>query len=409
MKEPKIRFKGFQGEWETHALSEYFKKVCDKNTKMECTIVLTNSAEHGIIPQNDFFDHAIANNKNIGGYYIVSPDDFVYNPRVSVTAPVGPINRSLLDFQGVMSPLYLVFKINAINKDYLNIFYKTNKWHTFMKLEGNCGARFDRLSISDDQFVKMPLTHPKDHSEQQSIASYFQHLDSLIQSTTKKIESLKQVKAASLQSMFPQEGETTPRVRFKGFEGEWSICPLKYFAKKSTEKNISMDYTITLTNSAEYGVINQRDFFDHDISNDDHINGYYVIHHDDFVYNPRVSTAAPVGPISRNRLGYSGVMSPLYLIFRVNGINKDFLSYYFKTTLWHNYMKLEGNTGARFDRLAISDEQFFNMPIYYPKDEEEQTAIASYFTNLDRQITLHTQRLEKLKQIKSACLDNMFV
>ena len=409
MKEPKIRFKGFQGEWETHALSEYFKKVCDKNTKMECTIVLTNSAEHGIIPQNDFFDHAIANNKNIGGYYIVSPDDFVYKPRVSVTAPVGPINRSLLDFQGVMSPLYLVFKINAINKDYLNIFYKTNKWHTFMKLEGNCGARFDRLSISDDQFVKMPLTHPKDHSEQQSIASYFQHLDSLIQSTTKKIESLKQVKAASLQSMFPQEGETTPRVRFKGFEGEWSICPLKYFAKKSTEKNISMDYTITLTNSAEYGVINQRDFFDHDISNDDHINGYYVIHHDDFVYNPRVSTAAPVGPISRNRLGYSGVMSPLYLIFRVNGINKDFLSYYFKTTLWHNYMKLEGNTGARFDRLAISDEQFFNMPIYYPKDEEEQTAIASYFTNLDRQITLHTQRLEKLKQIKSACLDNMFV
>ena len=409
MKEPKIRIKGFQGEWETHALSEYFKKVCDKNTKMECTIVLTNSAEHGIIPQNDFFDHAIANNKNIGGYYIVSPDDFVYNPRVSVTAPVGPINRSLLDFQGVMSPLYLVFKINTINKDYLNIFYKTNKWHTFMKLEGNCGARFDRLSISDDQFVKMPLTHPKDHSEQQSIASYFQHLDALIQSTTKKIESLKQVKAASLQSMFPQEGETTPRVRFKGFEGEWSICPLKYFAKKSTEKNISMDYTITLTNSAEYGVINQRDFFDHDISNDDHINGYYVIHHDDFVYNPRVSTAAPVGPISRNRLGYSGVMSPLYLIFRVNGINKDFLSYYFKTTLWHNYMKLEGNTGARFDRLAISDEQFFNMPIYYPKDEEEQTAIASYFTNLDRQITLHTQRLEKLKQIKSACLDNMFV
>ena len=72
-------------------------------------------------------------------------------------------------------------------------------------------------------------------------------------------------------------------------------------------------------------------------------------------------------------------------------------------------MKLEGNTGARFDRLAISDEQFFNMPIYYSKDEEEQTAIASYFTNLDRQITLHTQRLEKLKQIKAACLDEMFV
>lgn len=409
MKEPKIRFKGFSGEWETHTLSDYFKKVNVKNTKMEYTTVLTNSAEHGVIPQSDFFDHAIANNKNIGGYYVVSPDDFVYNPRVSVTAPVGPINRSLLNYSGVMSPLYLVFKIYGINKDYLNIFYKTNKWHVFMKLEGNCGARFDRLSIGDEQFVKMPLTHPKDNDEQQAIADYFQNLDTLIQSTTKKIESLKQVKAASLQSMFPQEGETTPRVRFKGFEEEWSICPLKDFAKKSTEKNSSMEYTITLTNSAEYGVINQRDFFDQDISNDDHINDYYVIHNDDFVYNPRVSVTAPVGPINRNQLGYSGVMSPLYLIFKVNGINKDYLSYFFKTTLWHKYMKLEGNNGARFDRISISDEKFFYMPINVPKDEKEQIFIASYFTSLESQITLQSQRLEKLKQIKSACLDNMFV
>jgi type I restriction enzyme S subunit len=72
-------------------------------------------------------------------------------------------------------------------------------------------------------------------------------------------------------------------------------------------------------------------------------------------------------------------------------------------------MKYEGNTGARFDRLAISDTQFFNMPIIMPIQENEQKAIANYFTSLDSQINLQTQRLEKLKQIKSACLDNMFV
>jgi type I restriction enzyme S subunit len=72
-------------------------------------------------------------------------------------------------------------------------------------------------------------------------------------------------------------------------------------------------------------------------------------------------------------------------------------------------MKLEGNTGARFDRLAISDAQFFNMPIIVPKQEKEQIAVADFFSNLDKQIDLQTQRLEKLKQIKSACLDNMFV
>ena len=101
-------------------------------------------------------------------------------------------------------------------------------------------------------------------------------------------------------------------------------------------------------------------------------------------------------------------MSPLYLVFEVSGIDRNFLEIYFHTSLWHKYMLDNGNTGARFDRLAISDEVFMKMPI--PKiDIAEQRAIASFFTNLDRQITLQSQRLEKLKQIKAACLDKMFV
>ena len=389
MKEPKIRIKGFQGEWE------------EKNIGSFCSISIGEFVIKTKQRANAPYPVYNGGSTNTGYY-----DQYnQIGPKVIVSARganAGFVNKE----EGKYWAGNSCYSIGTNDETNWLFLYYAFKFYQDMYIKAQQAANIPSVSKSDIQ--KTILLFPS-ISEQQSIASYFQHLDSLIQSTTKEIESLKQVKAASLQSMFPQEGETTPRVRFKGFEGEWSICPLKYFAKKSTEKNISMDYTITLTNSAEYGVINQRDFFDHDISNDDHINGYYVIHHDDFVYNPRVSTAAPVGPISRNRLGYSGVMSPLYLIFRVNGINKDFLSYYFKTTLWHNYMKLEGNTGARFDRLAISDEQFFNMPIYYPKDEEEQTAIASYFTNLDRQITLHTQRLEKLKQIKSACLDNMFV
>ena len=409
MNEPKIRFKGFQGEWETHALSEYFKKVCDKNTKMECTIVLTNSAEHGIIPQNDFFDHAIANNKNIGGYYIVSPDDFVYNPRVSVTAPVGPINRSLLDFQGVMSPLYLVFKINAINKDYLNIFYKTNKWHKFMKLEGNCGARFDRLSISDDQFVKMPLTHPKDNSEQQSIASYFQHLDSLIQSTTKKIESLKQVKAASLQSMFPQEGETTPRVRFKGFEGEWEKKTLGDCLTINNERNQSNIYGINdvLSVSDEVGVVNQIKLLGRSYAGKSVVN-YRVLKTNQIVYTKSPLKSKPYGIIKVNK-GDIGIVSVLYAVYDANeNVYPDYIHYYFEPIhRINNYLLPLINKGAK-NTMNISDEMALTGNIWIPSLEEQNT-IANYFTTLDRQITLQTQRLEKLKQIKAACLDKMFV
>ena len=231
----------------------------------------------------------------------------------------------------------------------------------------------------------------------------------MIQAATKKISSLKQMKQACLVSMFPQAGETTPRVRFKGFKGEWVISMLSDFSKKVISKNKEMKYKITLTNSAEHGIINQLDFFDHDVSNSENISGYYVVENDDFVYNPRISTSAPVGPINRNQLGYTGVMSPLYYVFRVFGIDKDYLSTFFKTTLWHKFMKDNGNSGARFDRLSITDDIFVQMPISHPKDITEQQKIASFFRSLDTQISLQEQRLEKLKQIKSACLDKMFV
>ena len=411
MNEPKIRFKGFQGEWEETSLgklstnykyginaaaipydgtNKYLRITdIDENTRMFSQEDLTS-------PGTDL---------SCCNEYLLEEGD------ITIARTGASVGKSyiyhLSDGKVYFAGFLIRTRLNEnVDKDYVFYSTLTDKYAKYIRL---VSQRSGQPGVNVEELKGYTFNLPCDKAEQCNIASYFQHLDALIQSTTKKIESLKQVKAASLQSMFPQEGETTPRVRFKGFEGEWSICPLKYFAKKSTEKNISMDYTITLTNSAEYGVINQRDFFDHDISNDDHINGYYIIHHDDFVYNPRVSTAAPVGPINRNLLGYSRVMSPLYLIFRVNGINKDYLSYYFKTTLWHNYMKLEGNTGARFDRLSISDEQFFSMPICVPRDEKEQRAIASYFTNLDRQINLQIQRLEKLKQIKAACLDKMFV
>ncbi len=394
--EPKIRVKGFSGEWCQAPFSEIAKR----------TSTSASSLNYPGIEFEDINAGEGTLNKDVSKKKIVKIGKLFSNGDV-LFGKLRPYLKNILlaNFTGVAIGDFWVLHPEAVTPELLYILVNSKE---FMRIANiSSGSKMPR---ADWNLVSSSaLVFPKSKEEQKAIASYFTNLDSLIQSTTKKIESLKQVKAASLQSMFPQEGETTPRVRFKGFDGEWKRLPLSSFASKATEKNGALEYTITLTNSAEYGVINQRDFFDHDISNDDHIDGYYVIHNDDFVYNPRVSASAPVGPINRNRLGYSGVMSPLYLIFKVDGINKDFLSFFFKTTLWHNYMKLEGNTGARFDRLSISDEQFFNMPIIVPKQEKEQTAIASYFTALDTQISLQTQRLEKLKQIKSACLDNMFV
>ena len=172
----------------------------------------------------------------------------------------------------------------------------------------------------------------------------------------------------------------------------WEQRKLNEIADKVSEKNKNNEFSEPFTNSAEQGIISQKDFFDREIVNNENLNGYYIVRDDDFIYNPRISVTAPVGPINRNRLGRNGVMSPLYTVFRTHDIDNLYLEFYFKTTKWHHFMKLNGDSGARFDRFTISSMQFMKMPIPYPTIEE-QRKIGKYFDDLDHLITLHQQKL----------------
>jgi len=198
-----------------------------------------------------------------------------------------------------------------------------------------------------------------------------------------------------------------PRIRFKGFEEDWEQRKLGEIAEKVSEKNFGMQYSLTLTNSAEFGVIAQREFFDHDIAKTSSLKGYYVVHQEDFVYNPRISVSAPVGPVNRNKLGKTGVMSPLYTVFRLHDINATYLEYFFKSRYWHKFMNFNGDSGARADRFSIKDQVFFEMPIPFPS-LVEQRKIGNYLKRLDSLLSLHQRKLEKLKILKKAMLEKMF-
>lgn len=381
MKEPKIRFKGSSGEWKECTLSNIITVNSGKDYK---------HLEKGTIPVY-----------GTGGYMLS------VNTSLSEHDAIGIGRKGTIDKpQYLKAPFWTVdtlFFLTTNNGDNLDFLFNLSQNIRWQKYDESTGVP----SLSKNNIDKIKTCIPNKF-EQQSVASFFTSLDAQISASTSRLASLKQMKAASLQAMFPQEGETMPKVRFKGFEGEWKTRSLNYYAKKRTEKNVNRIYNVTLTNSAEFGIIDQRQFFDHDISNSENIDGYFVVRDKDFVYNPRISASAPVGPINQNKLGYPGVMSPLYLVFEVKGINHDFLEIYFHTALWHKYMFDNGNSGARFDRLTISDDDFMRMPIPDISLAEQQS-IASFFTSLDRQIALHAQRLEKLKQIKAACLDKMFV
>ena len=179
-----------------------------------------------------------------------------------------------------------------------------------------------------------------------------------------------------------------PRCFLGSFDFSWEQRKLSEITDKVTEKNAGLQYVETFTNSAEFGIISQRDFFDHDIAKLGSLDGYYIVKNEDFVYNPRISTSAPVGPINRNKLGRTGVMSPLYTVFRPHDIDTTYLEYFFKCGYWHSFMNFNGDSGARSDRFSIRDNVFFQMPIPIP-DIDEQRKIGELLTCLDNLITLH--------------------
>ena len=186
-----------------------------------------------------------------------------------------------------------------------------------------------------------------------------------------------------------------PRCFLGSFDFSWEQRKLSEITDKVTEKNAGLQYVEIFTNSAEFGIISQRDFFDHDIAKLGSLDGYYIVKNEDFVYNPRISTSAPVGPINRNKLGRTGVMSPLYTVFRPHDIDTTYLEYFFKCGYWHSFMNFNGDSGARSDRFSIRDNVFFQMPIPIP-DIDEQRKIGELLTCLDNLITLHQRKCANL-------------
>ena len=388
MKEPKIRFKGFEGEWETSIIGDIatFSKgrgYSKSDLRSEGNpIVLygrlyTNYAS--VIESVDTFASLQNGSVLTKGNEVIIPGSGETAEDIAIASAVEQKGVILGGDLNVLS-----FDKDKIVPAFAAMSITNSKTHYELSgyAQGKTVVHLHNSSIS-----KGHISYPY-IEEQRAIASYFQHLDSLIQSTTKKIESLKQVKAASLQSMFPQEGETTPRVRFKGFEGEWE------------------ETTIGKVTSVKRGVrVTRKNLRDHGLypvyQNTDYPMGYYNRYNVES-NNPFVIIGGSAGLIGFCDKDFWAADDCAYFSDSVK-LDKSYLYSMLLNKSSEIKKNVRGSSVPRLDRQVIND-----LNIILPSITE-QRAIASYFTNLDRQITLQTQRLEKLKQIKSACLDKMFV
>lgn len=271
---------------------------------------------------------------------------------------------------------------------------------SFLKqvLDNCAGTSFP--AINPSVLSRLSVRICKDKQEQQAIASYFTSLDSQISASTSRLASLKQMKAASLQAMFPQEGETVPKIRFKGFEGKWKKVKFKEFGHVAMCKRIFKNQTTSEGDVPFYKIGTFGSEPDSYISQslfEEYKKKYPFPNKGDIL----ISAAGTIG----RTVEYNGENcyyqdSNIVWLDHNNNITNGFLKQLYSIVKWSS---LEGATIKRLYNSNILETTF-----YIPNINEQQ-AIASYFTSLDRQISLQSQRLEKLKQIKSACLDKMFV
>ena len=409
MEKPKIRFKGYQEDWEQRKLSDIYGSI--GNAFVGTATPYYAEQGHFYLESNNVKDGQINHNSEIfinDEFYEKQKDKWLHTGDM-VMVQSGHVGHAAVipeELDNTAAHALIMFRNpkEKIEPYFLNYEYQTNK--AKKKIENiTTGNTIKHILASDMQEFVVDV--PK-YEEQKVIADYFRNIDHLITLHQRKCEETKNLKKYMLQKMFPQNGHSVPEIRFSGFTEDWEQRKLKEIADKVSEKNKNNEFSEPFTNSAEQGIISQKDYFDREIVNNENLDGYYIVRNDDFIYNPRISVTAPVGPINRNRLGRNGVMSPLYTVFRTHDIDNLYLEFYFKTTKWHRFMKLNGDSGARFDRFTISSIQFMEMPIPYPT-LEEQRKIGEYFDSLDNLITLHQRKCDELQNIKKYMLQNMFV
>lgn len=202
-----------------------------------------------------------------------------------------------------------------------------------------------------------------------------------------------------------------PEIRFNGFEGEWVTTTLGDIAVRVVSKNEDYSITLPLTISAQYGLISQTEFFNSRIAAKD-VRGYYVIKKGEFAYNRSTSDFSPFGAVKRLDGYEAGVLSTLYIVFRLSSeqIQSNYLVNYFSTSNWYQHITESAAEGARnHGLLNITAEDFFKTPIKAPIRTEEQEKIASFLTTLDKLIAKLEAKLDKLRKLKQALLEKMFV
>lgn len=401
---PKLRFQGFDGDYEASSLAEISDRVKRKNTENQTDIPLTIASIEGLVDQRTYFGKTIAS-KDMSGYFLLKNGEFAYNKSYSKGYPVGSIKRLDKYEQGALSTLYICFgikDIDEINSDYLVQYFNSDVWHKIVNEVCSEGARnHGLLNVSPDDFFATIHHFAPTKEEQQKIAAFLSLYDDKINAQISKVEAMENRKRGLLQKIFSQE------IRFKAEDGTdfpaWEDILLEEILVEYKEKNKN-DGKYEHVSLTKEGVVPKTERYnrDHLVTNDD--KEYRVTHLNDICYNP---ANLKFGVICRNKYGDS-IFSPIYVTFKVNdGYSPSFMEYLLIRPDFINY-SLQFQEGSIYERMAVKPESLLAIAVSVPS-LPEQEKIAHFMELIDQQIQIEKDKLEAIKNVKKGLLQQMFV
>ncbi len=400
-KRPKLRFPGFDEPLEHKELLHYLVENTARNKQLKFgkENVLSVSGEYGIVNQIAFQGRSFAG-ESVADYHVVETDDIVYTKSPLKANPYGiiKVNNGV---PGIVSTLYAVYHpLKTVVPRFVDFYFSNNlRINKFLKPLVNIGAKHD-MKVNNTFVLTGTVVFPP-LREQQKIVDFLTVLDRRIDIQRKKVEALKKYKRGVMQRIFRQLPTQNG--------AEWACVRLGDIFKKVSRRNTDGVIKNVITNSAEYGLIPQRDFFDKDIAVDGNTANYYVIENGDFVYNPRKSNSAPYGPFNRYTLSEQGIISPLYtcLVLQAD-ISPSYLAWYFKSDAWYRYIYDNGSQGVRHDRVSMTDDLLMGIPVMYPS-HVKQLLYADILDMVEARLQATQKTLDLLSKTRDGYMRQLFI
>jgi type I restriction enzyme S subunit len=393
---PKLRFSGFDGEWENSVLNK-FASLNPKNLSLPESFVyidLESVTDGHLIKENVIS----RNDAPSRAQRVLKPKDILYQT-------VRPYQKNNLYFikvgDYVASTGYAQIRTKN-DAQFLFQFLHTEKFVANVMLRCT-GTSYPAINSTDLSSIEISFPSLP---EQQKIASFLSSVDEKIQQLSRKKELLEQYKKGVMQQLFSR------KLRFKDKNGEeypdWEEKKLGEIAKRVVRKNKENNLNV-LTISAQLGLVSQLEYFNKSVSAKN-VTNYYLLERNEFAYNKSYSNGYPMGAIKRLKKYDKGVVSTLYICFCFNTIvSLDFMEQYFEFGLHNKEIEKVAQEGARnHGLLNIGVNDFLNIELIIPSLPEQQK-IANFLSGIDAKIEKTHQEINNMQGFKKGLFQQMFV